>query len=249
VVDDLEERLGKLEATVENQQFEQRRVSMQIERIFANQNNFFLQLDRIERQLSSQGQLQTYNMYNSWGQSSTPTCTYPGGHPSTLWQQDGWDDSFTYEPSLQPTSPTCPDPTTETSRQTAKSPEHSLQPRALEISNVNPDNSLPSSVINKEKLAEADVVIKKYLKLKGVSKASTLTVKLAKEAIFGENVMKQCTVAGTREHPGLPFDELRELKQEVFKQFPQYWRTPVEFEDIWKLCFDALGQACKRLRH
>ena len=59
--------------------------------------------------------------------------------------------------------------------------------------------------------------------------------------------MKQFTVAGTLEHPGLPFDELWELKQEVFKQFPQYWRIPIEFEDVWKICFDALGQACKRL--
>ena len=52
-------------------------------------------------------------------------------------------------------------------------------------------------MINKEKLAEVDVVIKEYPKLKWVSKASTFTVKLAKELIFGENVMKQCTVAGT----------------------------------------------------
>ena len=163
-----------------------------------------------------------------------------------MWQQDGWDDSFTYEP--QPTSPTCTTPITETSRQ-RKSPEHSVEPRAVEISNVNPDNTLPSSVIDKEKLAAADVVIKKYPKLKGVSKASTLAVKLAKEALFGEKVMKQCTVAGTREHPGLPFDELRELKQVVFRQFPQYWNTPFEFEDVWKVCFDALGQACKRLRN
>ena len=65
------------------------------------------------------------------------------------------------------------------------------------IDNVNPDNTLPSSVINKEKLAEVKVVITKYPKLKMVSKASTLTVKLAKEAIFGEDIMKQCTVAET----------------------------------------------------
>ena len=46
---------------------------MQIEQIFANQSKLFLQLDRIERQLSSQIQMQPYNMCNSWGLSSTPT--------------------------------------------------------------------------------------------------------------------------------------------------------------------------------
>ena len=57
----------------------------------------------------------------------------------------------------------------------------------MEINNVNLDNTLSSSVINKEKLAELKVVVTKYPKLKKmVSKASTLTVKLAKEAIFGE---------------------------------------------------------------
>ena len=60
--------------------------------------------------------------------------------------------------------------------------------------------------------------------------------------------MKQCTVAGTREYPGLPFDKLQELKQIVFERFPQYWKTPFEFEEVWKVCFDAVGQACKRLR-
>ena len=61
--------------------------------------------------------------------------------------------------------------------------------------------------------------------------------------------MKRCTVAGTREYPGLPFDKLQELKQIIFEgQFPQYWKTPFEFEDVWKICFEALGQACKRLR-
>ena len=246
VVDDLEERVGKLEAIAESHQFEQRKVLMQIEHISANQNKLFLQLDRIERQLSSQVQMQPYNMCNSWGPSSTPV--YSDQHINTLWPQDSWDDSFSSKPSLlRPASPPTIHPN-ETSKQT-KSPERSpAAPRATEINNVNPDNTLPSSVINKEKLAEVKVVITKYPKLKMVSKASTLTVKLAKEAIFGEDVMKRCTVAGTREYPDLPFDKLQELKQIVFEQFPQYWKTPFEFEDVWKICFEALGQACKRLR-
>ena len=54
--------------------------------------------------------------------------------------------------------------------------------------------------------------------------------------------MKQCMVAGTQEYPGLPFNKLQELKHIVFERFPQYWKTPFEFEDVWKVCFDILGQ-------
>ena len=44
-----------------------------------------------------------------------------------------------------------------------KSPEDSpAWPRAMEVNNVNPDNTLPPSVINKKKLAEVKVVITKY---------------------------------------------------------------------------------------
>ena len=39
VIDDLEEWVGKLEAVAENHQYEQQKVSMQIEQIFANQNS------------------------------------------------------------------------------------------------------------------------------------------------------------------------------------------------------------------
>ena len=66
-------------------------------------------------------------------------------------------------------------PTTTTARRDeapkqVKSPEHSpAAPKAIEIADVNPDNTLPSSVTNTEKLAEVKVVIMKYPKLRTVS--------------------------------------------------------------------------------
>ena len=54
-------------------------------------------------------------------------------------------------------------------------------------------------------------VIARYLSLIGC-KPPTLAVKLAKEAFFGENIMKQCTPLGERELPGLPTVELGTLK-------------------------------------
>ena len=76
----------------------------------------------------------------------------------------------------------------------------------------------------------------------------TLAQKLAKEAFFGEKVMAQCTVLGCRDQPGLPTDELKQLKATIYGLFPQYWASPSEFEVIWANCVDAIGQACKRLR-
>ena len=51
-----------------------------------------------------------------------------------------------------------------------------------------------------------------------------LTVKLAKEAVFGEEVMVRCTPGGSRDLPGLPTKELYHLKKIVLSQFPQHWK-------------------------
>ena len=81
-----------------------------------------------------------------------------------------------------------------------------------------------------------------------VSKLPTLAVKLAKVSFFGAEVMSKCTVAGNRDLPGLPTNELESLKHTLFTLFPQYWQSPQEFEPLWKSCTEAVGQACKRLR-
>ena len=57
-------------------------------------------------------------------------------------------------------------------------------------------NALPSSAIHKDTLISVEDVFKKYFKLKHESKVETLACKLAKEAIFGPDVMKQCTPIG-----------------------------------------------------
>ena len=87
-----------------------------------------------------------------------------------------------------------------------------------------------------------------YFKLHVESKAPTLAVKLARECYFGESVMKLCTPMGFRDEPGLPLNELWELKKTVFNIFPKFWACPVEFEPLWTSCIDALGHACRRLK-
>ena len=107
---------------------------------------------------------------------------------------------------------------------------------------------LPSSVINKGQLLQATTVIRKYPGLVYECKIGTLATKLAKEAFFGDDVLIQCMVSGERDYPGLPEEELMQLKHAVFMQFPQFWNSPQEFEPLWTKCKASIGQACKRLR-
>ena len=51
----------------------------------------------------------------------------------------------------------------------------------------------------------------RYPTLKG-AKLPTQATKLAKEAVFGEKIMKQCTPLGSCSLPGLPTAEVNELK-------------------------------------
>ena len=70
---------------------------------------------------------------------------------------------------------------------------------------------------------------------------SMLCVKLAKKAIFGEEVIR-CMPGGTHDMPGLPAKKLYDL----LMQYPQYWQCLHEFEGVWKRCRDSIEQACKR---
>lgn len=107
---------------------------------------------------------------------------------------------------------------------------------------------LPSSEIPKERLRDVQEILEGNAKLRTESTAGTLCQKLAKEAIFGKEVMKRCTPSGTREFPALPREELYELKLIMFRQYPRFHTCPGTFESLWKKCMISIEQACKRLR-
>ena len=121
-------------------------------------------------------------------------------------------------------------------------------PHAAPIKQRPNTSYLSSSSIRKNCLKNPEDVIRKYPKLRSESKAGKLAVKLAQEAYFGEDVLLRCTVNGFREHPALPIAELIELKQMMLMQFPKYWNSVQEFESLWLICSDAIGQAAKGLR-
>ena len=108
------------------------------------------------------------------------------------------------------------------------------------------ENTLPSSEIRKDKLSLPSAVLTKYNKLK--CRAPTLAMHLAREAFFGEDVMERCTPNGNRDLPGLPRDELYQLKIEMFRLFPKYWAAPQGFEALWATCMTSIEQCCKRIR-
>ena len=111
------------------------------------------------------------------------------------------------------------------------------------------DKQLPSSAIRREGLLSVEVVLAQNTKLKGPGKAGTLALKLAKQCLFGEDVLRRCTPLGTPTLPALPRAEMMQLKAIMLQQFPQYWNCVEEFEPIWKQCLEAVQQCCKRLRN
>lgn len=107
-------------------------------------------------------------------------------------------------------------------------------------------NILSSSQINQAELIDPNTVIKKYSNYRSLSRVSTLAQRLASESYFGDDVLEKCTVMGCRDNPALPLKELNELKQKIFSLFPQFWGNPIQFEDTWTTCANAIGQRCKR---
>ena len=130
-----------------------------------------------------------------------------------------------------------------------ESPSQAAPPPCITLPAPSSDTDvLPSEQIPKDKLVGPQSVLIKYKKLRGEALSGTLDVKLAREAYFGQDVMRKCTVRGNRGLPGLPHMELCQLKQTLFSVFPQFWPNPVEFEPVWTRCSAAIGQACKTLR-
>ena len=69
--------------------------------------------------------------------------------------------------------------------------------------------------------AEGGTLWNKVILAYTITKAgTTLAQVLAREAIFGEDVMKKCTPFGNSHLNALPTAEMKQLKMVMFKQFP-----------------------------
>ena len=126
--------------------------------------------------------------------------------------------------------------------------EPPIPARCLPIKPSKKGNYMPPSMINKLKLIHPSVIIQKYPAYRTASWVPTLARKLAEKAYFGEAVLKRCTIAGYRDEPALPIQELNELKAQIFSLLPQFWANPLKFEQTWSDCTVSIGQLCKTLR-
>ena len=115
------------------------------------------------------------------------------------------------------------------------------------ISTYKENNALPD--IDYSTLSSPDSVVEKYPSLLKPSRIPTLALKLAKEAYFGPEVMKHCTVKGNSGFYALPEEELASLKKYILKlALPRYVSNRYEFEQLWKECTNSIGQGCKHSR-
>ena len=107
---------------------------------------------------------------------------------------------------------------------------------------------MSSTEVDRRKLKSVEEVLQSNAHIRFESKISLLTIKLAREAYFGDDVLRRCTPRGWQNMPALPHRDLNELKMTVFQLFPSYWTKSECFEKTWMTAQEALAQACKRLR-
>lgn len=144
------------------------------------------------------------------------------------------------QPSQVPETPRNAD--SESAPNTATPLPIAIPPRTTSV------DELPSSGINRAVLKSVPEVLQKYSSLRTECKSGVLTVKLAREAFFGDAVLKRCTPRGWKDSPALPQTELNQLKATLYGQFPRFWSCPEQFESVWAKAQEALAQACKHLR-
>ena len=122
---------------------------------------------------------------------------------------------------IPPLSPLTPSP--------VELPVASPEPAVLEPATPTPTATASAIIIDKSKLRPAEEVLAKYNKLCKVSQAGMLSCKLAREAFFGEDVLRQCTPLVKRDLPPLLIEELAALKETLVEVFPLYHKNRAEF--------------------
>ena len=76
-----------------------------------------------------------------------------------------------------------------------------------------------------------------------------LACRLARESVFGEELMAACTVQGLRGNAALPREGIALIKETIIQQrFPVMTGDSLALKSIWKSCTDALNHSCSKLR-
>ena len=119
-------------------------------------------------------------------------------------------------------------------------PPSSLVPSGPFLAVGNPSTSyLSSSAIPTHQLRNIDEVIAQHRHLLHDDSAGTLCQILAKEAVFGKDLLARCTVTGKGGTLALPVQEMNNLKKKIFSLFPMYHSSPEQFEPVWKKMYHS----------
>lgn len=97
-------------------------------------------------------------------------------------------------------------------------------------------------------LLHPDSVIQKYPKLRTISNAGRLAVRLAHESYFGKDLLYTSTVYGQKDHKALPLDKVLELKRKMLSIHLGSVSSEVEFEAVWTKCVNAINHSASALR-
>ena len=117
-----------------------------------------------------------------------------------------------------------------------------------EVKVVPPPSKLTAVQSQSQILRDPEDIIRMNPKLLSLSNIGRLTVKLGREAYFGQELMTKCTAYGYKDLPALPKDRLLQLKHKLLSLHPQFLNSPVEFESYWKTAMDSLNHAMAKNR-
>ena len=76
---------------------------------------------------------------------------------------------------------------------------------------------MPCPLLEKNSISQ---VIESNPRLTQANKVNTFAARIARDDVYGENLMKKCTALGGRELPGLPRNELFKIKKTIFDLLP-----------------------------
>ena len=242
--EELSERVSALERAVQKIEHTQTKLLNEVQqlsnRLFYTTNipfdNFYDSTTAQEPQTQQQTTLQqTPTFYQQTTFPQQTTVTQPSvAQPTTLTQQQ----------------------TTPQTQQTHNTPQTNSNPQRTCDNNssplpLNPKLRNKPLILTRQPdsfyytIEEATELYKHYI---DNNMPGTFAQLLAKEAVFGPEVMKQCTPNGNGSLYALPQNGLYKIKKIVFDQYPQYWSKPQEFEPVWSRCQRAIEQCCGRLR-
>lgn len=126
-----------------------------------------------------------------------------------------------------------------------------LSKKLLELQTVGdgaPSDKQSNALPDQSTLHSVDEVLQKYEEDVVKGNVTSICCFLAREAIFGDEVMKQCTPEGLKSYPALPKEPFNRLKRVVFQTFPDSWSKPSDFEEAWQSCLTSLRRTCSTLR-